>query len=183
MRWIVFVAAAAALAACSLTNEKPPVTAAPEVEPDLTRSDCYTVVLYDGFDIAPAPAQIAPEHAAFLGEWRFGAWDGEWCHDLIVTEIAADGQVTLMDLHAPHEPWGQPASAFKRTARIDPEGVLRFRHGVTNRAYRLDPRGRLVAERTFGNTVYTAELRRPGPPLPRPRPEGLAAAAAAASEG
>lgn len=149
-----------AVAACA--DKGVEVSKAPAPDPSLLRDDCYTVVLFDGFEVKPAPAGTPPEHAALLGEWRFGAWDGEWCHDMIVTEITKDGRVYLMDLHAPYEPWGKIASAFKRTARITDEGTLTFRHGKTQRQYRLVGRQLhgMMEDATEG--MREVRLRRPG---------------------
>ncbi|MEM9784350.1 MAG: hypothetical protein AAF899_17975 [Pseudomonadota bacterium] len=172
--------AAVLLAGCAAKEEPVAEAAPPAPPPDLTRSDCYTVVLFDGFEIKDAPEGTLPEHAAFLGEWRFGAWDGKWCHDLLVTEILADGSVLMMDKHAPYEPWGQPATAFPRKGRIDKNGVLRFRHGTTQRAYQFDAAtGRLKGLREDVNGSLVAELRRAGPPVPPKRDETEPATAAA----
>ncbi|MEM6489733.1 MAG: hypothetical protein AAF677_15930 [Pseudomonadota bacterium] len=166
-------AAATALVACTATAPENDTVADNEDLGPRPRSDCYTVVLFDGFEIKDPPEGTPPEHAAFLGEWRFGAWDGLWCHDLIVTEITKDGRVKIMDLHAPYEPWNQPATAFARTGRIDNDGRLRFRHGTTDREYHLDD-GRLVAFRSGQAGEYTAMLRKPGSaPPPQRRPEDL----------
>ncbi|MEL6209473.1 MAG: hypothetical protein AAFR44_04700 [Pseudomonadota bacterium] len=158
MRLPMMTALLVVLTACAM--EEPEVAVeAPPVQ--LLRGDCYTVELFDGFEIKPAPEGTPPEHAAFLGEWRFGAWDGEWCHDMIVTEITEDGQVILMDLHAPYEPWGKIATAFRRTARITEDGELHFRHGNTTREYRLQG-GRLYGTREEAiEGLREVQLRRP----------------------
>ncbi|MEM6974224.1 MAG: hypothetical protein AAF577_15605 [Pseudomonadota bacterium] len=184
----------ATLAACGVAtmlagcmgSKQEVAEAQPAPPPDLTRSDCYTVTLFDGFDIKPPPEGTPVAHAAFLGEWRFGAWDGKWCHDLLVTEILDDGTVILMDKHAPYVPWGQPATAFERKGRIDQNGVLRFRHGTTQRSYRLDAdSGRLVGMREDVNGALTAELRRSGvslvAPVPPTRADALARRSATAA--
>jgi hypothetical protein len=153
-----FIAALMGLAACA--SEAPERAAAPEPDPKLTRAECYTVVLFDPVTVKPAAKDVPAEHAAFLGEWRYGAWDGEWCHDLVVTEITPGGDVHLMDMHAPHEPWGKPATAFARKGRITNDGLLVFRHGVTQRSYRLVD-GRLHAHRETLDQDRQAVLERP----------------------
>ncbi|MGF1553551.1 MAG: hypothetical protein ACFBWO_13805 [Paracoccaceae bacterium] len=156
MRLPLTLAALLGLAACA--TEAPREIAPPD--PRLSRADCYTVVLFDDATVRKPAEEVPAEHAAFLGEWRYGAWDGEWCHDLIVTEVEPGGTVRLMDLHAPHEPWGKPATAFARTGRITQDGLLVFRHGVTQRSYRVID-GRLHAHREASDRDYRAVLERP----------------------
>lgn len=180
MRRLAIVAACLlGLAACAEKPEK--VAEAPPKAPDLTRSDCYTVELFDELDSKQPGSDVPADYAAFYGEWRNGAWDGKWCHDLIIFEVAADGAVQLMDMHAPYEPWNQPASAFRRSGRITEDGELRFAHGQTQRSYRI-VNGRLMAKRTSGLAgEYVAQLKRPWDvPLPVPRPATLGAATAGA---
>ena len=47
--------------------------------PQLTRDDCYTVVLFDKIKIKKPGADVPPQFAAFSGAWQKGAWAGEWC--------------------------------------------------------------------------------------------------------
>ncbi|MEM6423425.1 MAG: hypothetical protein AAF698_12585, partial [Pseudomonadota bacterium] len=61
------------------------------------------------------------------------------------------GQVSIMDLHAPHEPWGKVATAFKRTGRINDDGKLLFRHGNTTREYEV------VGDRLHGRMIDALE--------------------------
>lgn len=157
MRLLPLTALLTGLAACAAGPER---AAGPEPDTKLTRADCYTVVLFDDVEVKAPHENVAPEHAAFLGEWRYGAWDGQWCHDLIVTEVTPGGDVRLMDMHAPHEPWGKPATAFARKGRITDDGLLVFRHDVTQRSYRV-VNGRLHAHRESTDEDYRAVLRRP----------------------
>ncbi|MBK0400912.1 hypothetical protein H0I76_17060 [Limibaculum sp. M0105] len=147
-------------------------------EPEITtRPDCYTVVLFDKHPIVPPVAGVPLEHARFLGQWNRGAWNGEWCHDLRITEVTPDGQVHLVEMHAPYEPWGQPASAFKRTGRIDKDGILTLRYGTESVRYRIE-NGQLHAQRSgvLGNLVAVlaqegaAVVQQSATPLPPVRP-------------
>lgn len=143
--------AAACLLVAGCAKEAVEVAVAPP-PPQLTRADCYTVVLFDDPQVVEPEADVPTEYRSFLGDWTNGAWDGKWCHDLRISEVRADGTVELYDMHAPYEEWGQPATAFKRTARIDPEGNLRFRYGTESVTYRL-VEGELHARRSgrFGD--------------------------------
>ena len=91
-------------------------------------ADCYTVELFTVADIEPPGADVPAEWAAYSGIWGKAAWEGKWCHDLHVMKIEADGSVEVMELHAPYEPWGKPATAFRRQGRITDEGRLRIRY-------------------------------------------------------
>lgn len=174
----------ALLAGCLGSGNVVESAKAPERPLDRTVSDCYTVVLFDDVEVEKPADDVPFSYAAFLGKWTNGAWDGKWCHDLLIYEVSADGRVELMDMHAPYEPWSQPASAFKRVGRIDNEGVLRFAHGTTQRSYQLVD-GRLEGRRSGGGAgEYVAQLKRPWDvPVPRPRPVGIAAAAGTDSSG
>ena len=136
-------------------------------------ADCYTVVLFDEYEIKPPAEGVPPEYARFLGKWERGAWNGQWCHDLLVTEVTPTGKVNLVDMHAPYEPFGAPASAFQRVGRIDKDGNLRLRYGTESVTYRYED-GRLVGERQGIYGTMIAVLRSEGDvpvPLPLARPE------------
>lgn len=147
----VTILAAACLFAAGCAKEPVEVAEAPP-PPELTRDDCYTVVLFDDPEIVQPGSDVPPEYSGFLGNWTNGAWGGKWCHDLRVSKVTADGTVTLYDMHAPYEPWGQPATAFERKGRIDQEGNLRFRYGTEAVTYKL-VEGKLHARRSgrFGD--------------------------------
>lgn len=109
--------------------------------------DCYTVDLFDSFPIQEPAPDVPAEYSKFLGDWAYGAWEDQWCHDLRITKVHRDGRVEMIDMHAPYEPYGQPATAFKRTGRIGEDGKLRFASGVERRTYQVVG-GRLVGERS-----------------------------------
>ncbi len=144
MRVTMIAAAGLVLAGCAKDEPVEVVEAPPP--PELTRADCYTVVLFDDPPVLEPAETVPAEHRQYLGSWTRGAWDGKWCTELFVTDIGPDGLVELYEMHAPYPDWGQPASAFKRTARIDDEGALRFRYGTESLRYQLVD-GTLHAER------------------------------------
>lgn len=178
LRHTLIVAAGLVLLGCA---EKPKEVAqtAPQIQ---TRPDCYTVVLFDKHPIVPPEAGVPPEYAQYLGQWKQGAWNGEWCHDLLVTEVKKDGEVRLVEMHAPYEPWGQPASAFKRVGRIDKDGQLILRYGTESIRYRLEG-GRMIAERSGIHGNLVAMLQQDGyTPLPPARPANSLAATPATGQ-
>jgi len=180
-------AAALCLALGGCLGTGPGTKTAANEEPrdsSLYRADCYTVVLFDKHKIKKPAKDVPPEYAAFLGRWTNGAWNGKWCHDLLVTEVTADGKAEVVEMHAPELDWHQPATAFKRTARINDKGELSFAYGVENVTYKLAGDGRLMAHRTGVLGDLRAELRRPGwVPQPKPRPASIAAKAVKATSG
>jgi hypothetical protein len=116
----------------------------------LTRNDkCYTVDLFTQAPIVKPSAQVPESWRGFSGRWGGGAWAGQWCHDLYVLEIKPTGEVTVIDTHAPLPEWGKPATAFKRTARIDRDGRLRMEFGETRVEYWLQD-GRLLGHKDEG---------------------------------
>lgn len=133
MRFTSLAAVSLVLAGCAQKPEE--VAEAPP--PELTRDDCYTVVLFDDVDIVQPGPEVPAEYHGFVGAWQKGAWDGKWCHDVLISEVRADGSVELFEMHAPYVEWGQPASAFKRRARIDENGNMRFRYGTETISYTL----------------------------------------------
>ena len=144
---VTLIAAACLVAAGCAQGPVEVAEAPPPLPPELTRDDCYTVVLFDKVKIVQPGPDVPPEYHAFVGNWQKGAWDGKWCHDLLIHEVRADGSADIFEMHAPYEPWGQPATAFKRTGRIDKEGNLRFRYGTETVSYALVD-GQLHARRS-----------------------------------
>ncbi|MDT8343644.1 MAG: hypothetical protein RQ752_04355 [Thermohalobaculum sp.] len=167
LRHTLIVAVGLALLGCA---EKPKEVAQPAPEVITTRPDCYTVVLFDKHPIKQPEAGVSPEDARFLGQWKQGAWNGEWCHDLLITEVKKGGEVRMVDMHAPYEPWGQPASAFQRVGHIDKDGFLNVRYGTESVRYRIEG-GRMIAERSGIHGNLVAMLQQDGyTPLPPARP-------------
>jgi hypothetical protein len=184
LRHAIFVAAAMATSGCMLKS-KEVAKVAPEPPPVQAQADCYTVVLFDKHPIKKPEDGVTPEQARYLGHWKQGAWNNVWCHDLLVTEVKKGGEVRIVDMHAPYEPWGQPATAFQRIGQIDKDGHLRVRYGNESVVYRFD-NGRLIAERSgnLGNLVAVLQLDGYVPPVPLPpvRPNGLASGPQAAPQ-
>ena len=133
-------------------------------------SDCYTVDLFTETKIEKPASDVPEAHRQFLGDWGGGAWNDFWCHDLRVTKVHSDGQVDLVEMLAPHEPWNYPATAFRRTGRIDSNGNLRFAYGTERLSYHIE-NGKLIGDRSglYGN-LHIKLVRSGEPPVPAPNP-------------
>ncbi len=133
---ILAIGALCLLAACGGSKR----TLAPAGDPfAATRDDsCYTVDLFTKVSIQPPRDGVPEQWRAFSGRWGGGKWAGEWCHDLYVVDIAANGRVTVIETHAPLAAWGRPATAFRRTAQIGPDGRLRLAYGRVAVEYWLE---------------------------------------------
>lgn len=144
------LAVALGLAGCAGGSDKAEAPAKPVITKAklerLNEPGCYTVDLFDVPVIAEPDEGVRPEHAKWLGHWAGGEWEGSWCHELIVTSVAPDGRVELLDLHAPSATYSAPATAFRRTGRIFEDGTLRFAHGTVVRRYAMHE-GRLLGQR------------------------------------
>jgi hypothetical protein len=176
MRKPWWLGAAVLLAACAQqTAERP---APVQDVSHLQEPGCYTVDLFDEVPIRKPGPEVPAAHAAFLGEWGNGVWNGKWCHDLLIHTVRADGMVEMLDMHAPTESFGgQPASIFKRRGRITEDGVLRFAHGIVTRRYELRD-GKLHGQ-AEGGDFGRAEIvltKKGVVPLPTPRPVRIAQA-------
>ena len=159
MRKLIWVAAVLALTACVTTKKQ--AKTEPD-SPDLTKDlsiGCYTVDLFDPYRINYPKAGVSPENAKFLGVWKDGAWDkDEWCHDLYITEVRADGSVVLLDAYGPNPNRGSEAVVFKRIGQIE-DGVLSFVSGGAKVSYRV--RGNfLVGQRVDLFSSMNATIRR-----------------------
>ena len=175
MRTFLLVTACLVLSACMQATAPEPVKTA-QAKPAVT-SDCYTVVLFDKHKVEKPGKDVPALYSQFLGEWGGGAWNGVWCHDLLVTKVYADGRADLFEMHAPYAPWAQPATAFRRTGRIDKDGNLRFAYGTETISYRVAD-GRLQATRSgIPGDLKATLVRRGMPPVPTPRPTQLVQAA------
>ena len=131
MKKLILLAVAGLVAACGAPKQ------VAKVDPyAVTRDDsCYTVDLFTKVEIARPEASVPKNWQAFSGRWGGGKWAGEWCHDLYVLDIAADGQVHLVETYAPYEPWGKRATAFRRVAQIGEDGRLRLNYGRVKLVY------------------------------------------------
>lgn len=161
-----------ACVACVACAHKPEKT---EVKPvadysQYTDSSCYTVDLFDEWKIAPPAADVPDRYKGYLGDWGNGAWNGNWCHDLRVLKVTADGRVDVLDMHAPDANLKYPATVFRRKGIIDKDGNLRFSYGRETHVYRLDGRF-LVGKREGKLGQYKIALtRKDVVPLPPTRP-------------
>lgn len=161
---------------------------------EVVANNCYTVDLFTKVKVQKPGADVPIAFQEFLGEWGGGAWNGVWCHGLLVSKVYADGRADLIDMHAPYEPWAQPATAFRRVGRIDDDGVLRFSYGTTRLSYRIE-NGRMYGTNNGlrGNLKVTLVRRGKSPvrnlarrvvsPIPAPNPVRLSQLGLAAKSG
>jgi hypothetical protein len=120
----------------------------PQVQVNLVQPDCYTVDLYQPPRyVEPGPG-VPASHAAYLGQWGGGAWNGLVCHDLWVLDVGADGKVTMLDAHGPG--LFPDATAFERVGSIDENGRLNVRKGSSEVQYWIE-NGRLHGLRRRGD--------------------------------
>ncbi|MFK7941690.1 MAG: hypothetical protein AB8B85_02070 [Paracoccaceae bacterium] len=133
MRRTLALLALGLLAACAPQKKA-------QVEADLSKQlspGCYTVDLFDPYRLEYPEAGVSPKDLGFLGVWQNGAWDGDWCHDLYITRVSADGSVELLDAYGPSARFGHEATVYRRKGRIS-DGVLTFiSHKQTPVSYRL----------------------------------------------
>ena len=111
------------IAACNPLKNKQAQGPDPERHAKNLRPGCYTVDLFDPYKIEYPDATVPGDVRQFLGVWRQGGWDGEWCHDLYVTAVYPDGTAVVLDLHGPYTKYGVEATVFKRKGKIK-DGVL-----------------------------------------------------------
>ena len=174
-RLLAIAGIAMTLSACNLlapTKKPPPVKANLA---DRLKVGCYTVDLFDPYRLKYPKAGVPREHSRFIGAWKDAAWNGEWCHDLYITDVRADGTVTLLDAHGPNRKQGREATVFKRTAKIS-NGVLTFQSvGGATVTYRLSEDGSfLLGKRSDISGKYDITMARrdgvPVPPIPPRKP-------------
>jgi hypothetical protein len=180
MRIILLVAMYVFVSGCSDRQAK---VAPPAPEANVVNSDCYTVDLFTKVSIDEPAPNVPEAYRQFLGSWGGGAWNDVWCHDLLVNKVHADGRVELVEMLAPHAAWNYPATAFRRTARIDIDGNLRFVYGTERLSYHIE-NGKLVGYRSgmYGD-LQIVMVRRGVPPIPSPNPMRLTQATAVAKPG
>lgn len=159
MRSLLWVALAATLAACGAAKKKPAEVYQGNPADNLSIG-CYTVDLFDPYRIQYPESGVSAEDAKFLGVWKDAAWSPEdWCHDLYITEVRADGTAILLDAYGPNTKRGTEAVVFKRTANIK-DGVLTFSTvGSAAVKYRIVD-GYLVGERKDLATTLKTTMRR-----------------------
>jgi len=175
MRSILLLVACVLVSGCLGLGKKEKVETA-TVAP-VNDDGCYTVDLFTEVSIVRPSEDVPDEYRMFLGSWGEGAWNDVWCHSLLINKIEKDGRVEFVEMHAPYEPWAQPATAFRRVGHIDDKGNLRFAYGTERISYRIVDGHRMIGERSglLGN--LHVELKRKGmPPLPPPRPVRFAQA-------
>ena len=179
MRSLLLMAACVALSGCLGFGKQANVEQQQPKEAVYTK-DCYTVDLFTEVRVEAPPEGVPEHYSRFLGKWGGGAWNDVWCHDLLVSRVYPDGQVELVDMHAPYAPWNQPATAFRRVGWIDAEGRLHFNYGKHKATYEIVD-GKLVGVRSgSGLGILRVKLHRRGvPPVPLPKPDPAFRVAAA----
>ena len=131
-----YMAILAVLAVAGCGGKKPEAVAVADAG-DLLDPECYTVDLFDPFTVESPPAELADEAKGFLGVWKNGAWNGNWCHDLYVTRVSADGQVEVLDAYGPLHGTDLEATVFRRKGTLK-DGVLTFQSRGGKVEYRRD---------------------------------------------
>lgn len=124
MRTFILVVMTAVVTACMPAEKTTAVATGPSLEDQLSPG-CYTVDLFDPYRINYPGGGVSQDQAAFLGRWTDAAWNGDWCHELYITDIASDGTVSLLDAYGPYPKLGIEAQVFRRTAKIK-DGELSF---------------------------------------------------------
>lgn len=160
MRYFGMIASCAALAigvaACA---PKPKVT---RTAFDKTvKEDCYTVDLFTPAVIEAPQTNVPQPWQDFSGHWGGGAWEGVWCHDLYVLSISPGGEVDLIEAHAPYEPWGKVATAFRRKATLTADSRLRLFYRGVRVEYWVE-NGRLYGAQFEGGVERRVTLSRRG---------------------
>lgn len=137
-----FALSAISLAALSACSSAPKKAAGPTPFDKTVVADCYTVDLFTVATVAEPANGVPDAWKGYSGRWGGAAWEGKWCHDLHVLTIGEDGSVEVMELHAPYDPWGKQATAFRRVGRINKDGRLTLRYSGVKVEYWLE-NGRL----------------------------------------
>ncbi|HUF86462.1 MAG TPA: hypothetical protein VMM59_03690 [Thermohalobaculum sp.] len=130
-------AASVKTAAAGSASGTPPSVRTAGVKNPMDDRNCYTVDLFTDVEVEAPPEGLPERYTQYLGQWGNGAWNDVWCHDLLVHRVYPDGQVALVDMHAPYKPWNQPATAFRRVGWIDDAGKLHFNYGPEKATYEI----------------------------------------------
>lgn len=133
-RLALILAPLALLAACAGGEKQA------KVDPYAKTRDpaCYTVDIFDKITFHSPGKDVPEDWRGFAGRWGGGKWNGKWCHDLYVLDVASSGAATVIETHAPLPEWGKPASAFKRKGVIDKDGRLHLQFGKTKVTYWIE---------------------------------------------
>ncbi|MEL7470612.1 MAG: hypothetical protein AAFN27_19325 [Pseudomonadota bacterium] len=126
------------LAACAGQPKKPASAGDPHAKNLVP--NCYTVDLFDPYFLEYPDEKVSDESRAFLGVWRQGAWNGEWCHDLYVTAVYPDGSVDVLDLYGPLYDANIEATVFKRKGQIREGQLVINSIGFAQSVYRREGR-------------------------------------------
>jgi dienelactone hydrolase len=88
--------------------------------------------------VAPPAPDVPPELRRFVGAWAKGAWDGVVPHVLVVEQVDARGDATVVFAHGDAPDWGLTRGQARVVADIDDDLlVLRWPPGQARVEYRL----------------------------------------------
>jgi len=160
-------AAASMQSEAKVANTTPTQAKAPK---HADNSDCYTVVLFTKVKIQKPAKDVPLDYREYLGRWGAGAWNDVWCHELMIYDVEANGRVQLVEMHAPYDPWHQPAMAFRRTAQIEKDGSLHLDYAKERIVYRLENGVLAGTRRGVLGTLKVALQRLGKPPFRLPNP-------------
>ena len=173
MQRAILLVAALTVAACATKDEPKPELV------DLSKNlipSCYTVDLFDPYLLEYPEAGVPDEHFKFLGVWKQGAWNGEWCHDLYVTTVRADGTAEVLDAYGPYARQGREATVFRRPAKIEGDELI-VAGGTAVARYRLNGDFLQGLRRDIFGKYEITMARADGlsrVPVPQPKPTQLA---------
>ncbi|MGB0505511.1 MAG: hypothetical protein ACPGGK_04875 [Pikeienuella sp.] len=121
---------------------------------------CYTVEIDSPAKIKKPAPTVPTALRALSGRWGGGAWGGQWCHDLHVLSVEPDGRAVVIEAHAPYEPWGKNATAFRRNANVSSDGTLRMIYKGVVIEYWVASDGSLHGVRKEGDIEHKIKLSR-----------------------
>jgi hypothetical protein len=158
MRRILYCIALGALVACAPPSAKKP--AGPTAFDQTVDQSCYTVEIDSPAKIREPNLTVPKALRALSGRWGGGAWAGKWCHDLHVLSVEPNGNAVVIEAHAPYEPWGKNATAFRRKARVSEDGTLRMIYKGVVIEYWVADDGSLHGLRKEGDLEHRIKLSR-----------------------
>lgn len=158
MRRVFFCIALGAIAACA--PQGPKQAPGPTAFDRTVDKSCYTVEIDSPAKIREPAATVPKSLSAFSGRWGGGAWGGKWCHDLHVLSVEPNGEAVVIEAHAPYEPWGKNATAFKRKAVVSPDGRMRMIYKGVVIEYWVADDGSLHGLRKEGDAEHKIKLSR-----------------------
>lgn len=93
--------------------------------PSYAGGSCATPIP-DNVKVEDAPQGTPKGHAAFLGAWGDGEWDGVLCNTLVVEAIDEEGNVKLIYSWGTYAGWNIWKGSVRAVGKFLPENRLRF---------------------------------------------------------